>query len=654
MNVPIHFCSFLQPKVSTIVCLRINENLNLCAIGRKNGAIELWSLEAPHYLIRILSGHINLQLRCLIWLGKAKTTRLFSVGLNGNIIEWDWQSGGKFCSETNGTGGSIWNASWLETKKWLCCACDDGTVRICSITEKNIPISKNTLPCGCGRNLSICVSSSETLLAVGTSESSILIFDLNSWENVERINIDKRHQKEVCVWALESLGTIQFASGNSLGKVTIWDWVLGTQVASFRISRVPILSLAKIKTETATTLYTAGTEGKIHSLCQGIEPHDWQMGNWIRPHVHGITTIDTTSQKLWAGSNDTCFSIICPKTLFLFGKIRPFDSYPPQIIQNQKKVSILDWDFLKIRIWDLNQKPELSFIISPNLDCTLTSCIFNKSIKFIVATDQIKIKAWKIQEKVVSKLDLPSQPGCVSIQFQEYDNDQLLVSYKNFAEIIDCSTLCIKGKITFKKGDITSWAGRWLVIRSNKDLILYNPKTMEKYWDLPSFQSLPRLISTLKNTLFVLYEDNLFRFFSLKTKTLTKWSKENESLLTLIPQYKNIQSVFQCSISEDFILFNGQDWFVLGDIKSRLSFKTRAVKRRKLKDKSIEESMKSCWDINKKFPIRNEKYNSFSFVTKFKPIIGSSLIRKEAYLLSVDWSQCLLTFPMPIFRKMKD
>lgn len=642
---------FFTTYLSTILCIALNEFLEICAIGRQNGTIELWSLKNPHYIIRTLSGNKELQLRKIVWFSFDKN-RLISVGLSGDIIGWNWKIGGDSLFKIFSNGGPIWDVIEIRNRKQLCIACDDGTVRINDLKDKAESIHQDVLPCGSGRNLSICLSTDELYISIGTSESKIFIFNLRTKQNIEKINLHKQNRKDVCIWTLENINNLQFASGNSLGGVSIWDWILGTSIASFCVSYVPILTLTLFTTESNLLLFAAGSEGKVQELICGELEHDWSMGKWIRPHKHDITSMVVNQYELWTGSNDGCFSLICPKTLKIFGKIFPFYVYPPQILQKQKQVVILDWDFSKIRVWHVNDFPKLSYVISPNMKRTLTSCAINKTGHFVIATDQINIKAWSLKEKKISRLHVTNISGCISINFNELKSNILLINYNNFAEIIDCSVPMILGKFVFQKGNIATWVNKWIVIRTELDIILYNPKTQDPIWRFPKFLNPPRQVFLYQeDQLFFLYNDNLFRFFDVKKKCLTTWSKENESIISLLPQYKHLESITHCSLNDKYLLLNAQDWFVVGDIQKHLNFKSRTLKRRKLKGKSIAESIQSCWDRNKKYFVENEKYNNFSFNSKFHPLLGSSFIKKDIYLLSIDWEQCLVTLPLPIYKR---
>jgi len=489
-------------------------------------------------------------------------------------------------------------------------------------------------------------------MCVGTSKSKIFIFNTGTKQNTEAINLNKKNRNDIYVWTLENINNLQFASGNSIGEVSIWDWMLGTSIASFGISSVPILTIKALNTGSNYLLFSGGSEGKIQELIRGENEYDWYMGKWIRPHIHDITSIVVNQYELWTGSNDGCFSLICPKTLKTFGKIYPFYIFPPQILKKQRQVVILDWDFSKIRVWHIKSSPKLSYSISSNLKCTITSCVINKTGNLIVATDQEKIKAWSLTKMKISKLQVTKISGCVSANFHEMKSNVILLNYINFAEIIDCSVPMVLGKIEFQKGNIATWVKKWIVVRTELEVILYNPKTKLALWRLPNFLNFPRQVyMSEKDKLFVLYNDNNFRFFDIGRRSLTTWSKVNESLISLLPQCYDTQSVTHCSLSSKYLLLNAQDWFVMGNVHENLELKSRVLQKKRKNGKSIEESIKLCSNKKKKFFIRKRKYNNFSFNSMFRPLLGSSLIRKELYLLSIDWEQCLVTSPSPIYKK---
>jgi len=153
-----HVCSFLQPTVSTILCISMNEYSKVCAIGRQNGTIELWSLDIPHYLIKTLAGDKDFQLRKIVW-SSYNQTKLISVGLSGNIVIWDWKIGRNSLSNVTINKSPIWDIIEVDRKElWI--ACDDGTLKVNDIRSRDYLIQQDVIPCGSGKqtlfSLNIC------------------------------------------------------------------------------------------------------------------------------------------------------------------------------------------------------------------------------------------------------------------------------------------------------------------------------------------------------------------------------------------------------------------------------------------------------------------------------------------------------------------
>merc|ERR1712226_1598480 len=140
----------------------MNKYSNMCAVGRQNGTVELWSLKIPHNLIKVLAGDKEFQLRKIIWSFYNKNN-LISVGLSGNVISWDWKIGRSSLSKIGNNNSPIWDIIEVKNKKQLWIACDDGTLKVINIRSKD-PLIQDVIPCGSGRNLSLCLSSSEILM----------------------------------------------------------------------------------------------------------------------------------------------------------------------------------------------------------------------------------------------------------------------------------------------------------------------------------------------------------------------------------------------------------------------------------------------------------------------------------------------------------
>ena len=78
---------------STIECFALNNDKSILAVGRSDNSIELWTTDSWIQILKI-QGNKNIDIRRLYLLEtnpKSNTIdglRLFSLGLNGFVIEW--------------------------------------------------------------------------------------------------------------------------------------------------------------------------------------------------------------------------------------------------------------------------------------------------------------------------------------------------------------------------------------------------------------------------------------------------------------------------------------------------------------------------------------------------------------------------------------
>ena len=123
----VHRVRFIQhkPKATISAALDTNTTSPKLAVSLDDGSIEIRD-PANHFMVDItIPGQNGRTVEHLAW----NQGRLFSGGLNGQIIEWDLKNLVPKYSEDS-CGGPVWCLKFNNKRNLLAAGCEDGSVRI--------------------------------------------------------------------------------------------------------------------------------------------------------------------------------------------------------------------------------------------------------------------------------------------------------------------------------------------------------------------------------------------------------------------------------------------------------------------------------------------------------------------------------------------
>ncbi|KAG7099464.1 hypothetical protein E1B28_001314 [Marasmius oreades] len=206
--------------------------------------------------------------------------RLFSSGGGSELIEWDIEY---LCLRRtiNSQGGTIWCIAANPTSTMLALGCEDGTVRLLSVSDDTLTHIRRFDRVKC-RILSVTwgpptpkerqgTSNSDDdddsvddwldlWLVAGCSDSSLRKWDVSTGRLLDRMGTDKVRGERTLVWAVSTLGDGTIVSGDSLGIVKFWDSRTSTQIYSFQAHAADVLCLAV--GSDGNVVYSAGVDQK--------------------------------------------------------------------------------------------------------------------------------------------------------------------------------------------------------------------------------------------------------------------------------------------------------------------------------------------------------------------------------------------------------
>uniref|UniRef100_A0A8D2IMZ0 UTP4 small subunit processome component n=1 Tax=Urocitellus parryii TaxID=9999 RepID=A0A8D2IMZ0_UROPR len=299
----VRFFNYVPPGIR---CVAYNNQSNRLAVSRTDGTVEIYNLSANYFQEKFFPGHESRATEALCW---AEGQRLFSAGLNGEILEYDLQAlNVKYALDA--FGGPIWSMTASPSGSQLLVGCEDGSVKLFQITPDNIHFERN-FDRQKSRILSLSWHPSATHIAAGSIDY-ISVFDVKSGSTVRKMIVDRQYmgvsKRKCIVWGVAFLSDGTVISVDSAGKVQFWDSATGTLVKSHLISNADVQSIAVADQEDSFVVGTA--EGTIFhfqlvSVTSNSSEKQWVRTKPFQHHTHDVRAVAHSPTALISGGTDT-------------------------------------------------------------------------------------------------------------------------------------------------------------------------------------------------------------------------------------------------------------------------------------------------------------------------------------------------------------
>ncbi|KAM3918226.1 U3 small nucleolar RNA-associated protein 4 homolog [Leptodactylus fuscus] len=301
----VHRVQFFDYVPSGVCGMSYSEQTQRLAVARNDGSIEVYNFTANYYQEKIIPGDDRRSTESICW---AAGDRLFSAGLNGEIIEYDLN---KLCVKysLDAYGGPIWSIVANPSGTQLAVCCEDGLIKLFNVTPEKIVFEKS-LDRQKGRMLCLAWHPSGSHIVTGTV-NFLKVFSVSSGHLLHTMKMDLRlapgKRRECIVWDVAVLSSGEILSVDSLGKLSVWDIENGTLIRTYTVASCDILCLAVSQAEDSLVVGTA--EGVIfqfqHLAAQaGKSEKQWVCTKPFRYHTHDVRAVAHSSSALISGGVD--------------------------------------------------------------------------------------------------------------------------------------------------------------------------------------------------------------------------------------------------------------------------------------------------------------------------------------------------------------
>ena len=325
---------------SSIEDIFILKEINLLALCRNDNTIEIWTTNTWIQLYKF-PGLKNIQTR-KVWLTYKNSSqsnndifkylRLFTVGLSGYFIEWDFQTllPKYLYKNTN----AIWD---FKIKNKLCLlASYDGKVVIIKIKKNENPFMVKSISIR-DKILSVCFeNSTNNIIYTGHSNGVINKLNLQSGQTMLTINTNlnvKNSEEKNMIWSLCSINSKYLFAGDSTGRLLILDMKTGNINQEINEHKGDILTMCFNNNLEKPIIYYSGVDSLIGCIKYDKKNNEFIFTSSFRGQSHDVNTLALLDDDtLLSGGNTTD---ICIYHLFNGGNL--YQKYEKKVNTNIKR-----------------------------------------------------------------------------------------------------------------------------------------------------------------------------------------------------------------------------------------------------------------------------------------------------------------------------
>ncbi len=321
---------------------------------REDSSIEIWNLSNNPFLERTIPGGLECSVESIGWCGK----RLFSVG--EGLVEYNLKTLEKRRNLLL-TGTAAFCLDINKQKTRIAVGTEEGYLNIYDIEDDELQFVK-ILDKQEGRIICCKFDHTGQFLVTGSLDT-VRVWNIENGHAIHKMSTGRSEAKqETIVWCLEVLKDFTFLSGDSRGRVTVWDGNLGTQIDYIQASKVDILCLAMSQNENA--FYCSGVEQTLRQFIRLTTTKDNQtVVQWVRNmkrstiHSHDVRALTYIKDNFVASGGVDGYLAISERQLKFFEKFGPFLQRPFVFLAEEKRLVLFKYvNYLEV--WKLGKSGE--------------------------------------------------------------------------------------------------------------------------------------------------------------------------------------------------------------------------------------------------------------------------------------------------------
>ncbi|XP_028304223.1 U3 small nucleolar RNA-associated protein 4 homolog [Gouania willdenowi] len=556
----VRFFDYMPSAISKMAFNFLSERL---AVARADGAVEIFKFTDNYFQEKVIPGRDGRAIEGMCWVGQ----RLFSAGLNGEITEYDLENlRPKYSMDAY--GGPIWSISSNSQGTLLAVGCEDGTVKMFEVLEEKIQFQRN-LDRQKGRIISLSWHPSGTKIAAGMMDM-IRIFDAETGRATHRLLVDRglgmSKGREVVVWSVIFLSDNTVVSGDSAGKVQMWDSITGTLRKTHLVTKWDVLALSVSQDESSLMAGTSeGTVVQMQFLQSSVEQQErqWVRTRTFKNHSHDVRALVHTDCAVVSGGMDTHL-VVLPlldqvEKSSKEAKLRKITFPHRSLVRCARKAGLLLFQFPDhLELWRLGESegqgkhgdclpvkrnPEKLLQLTRKGEDHICCSAVSPCGGWLVYATVSAVRLYRLQydnnNVSISRVSkLPKELRTVHQLCFSSDSSRLFASSTHSSVVVVAlSNPEVKHLHTLKckSGSkqplhllVPSDDGKWLATaNADCEIHVYNLHKMKLHCTVPVYSSCPTAIAIHPSTcnLISVHADQQMFEFSLQQKEYTEWSR---------------------------------------------------------------------------------------------------------------------------------
>lgn len=286
--------------------------------------------------------------------------RLFSSGHTGELTEWNLK-----LLQPKQVVLLTGNAAWcLDINKSLTCIAvgtEEGYLNVFNLENTELTYER-LFDKQEGRILCCKYDHSGAVLVTGSMDT-VRIWNTKTGQAMYKMSTGRQEaKKETIVWSVAVLRDLTIISGDSRGRITIWDGKMGTQLDSFPVLKADVLAVAVNDDENMFCCSGVDPIIKMFALTE-VRKESHMTRTWIKfiqraVHDHDVKALTfTAGNRVYSGGIDGYIGVShSTKTVQKLTKYGPFLPEPCSVAAGARLLLLKYFNY--VEIWRLGTPSE--------------------------------------------------------------------------------------------------------------------------------------------------------------------------------------------------------------------------------------------------------------------------------------------------------